>query len=96
MYYERLIKMKIKKEVYAGTDSKEDAYVTLSPSEDGISIEVTSPCKVLFGKAIEEAAKELLKEYGIENCKIHIYDNNALDYTVRARIEAAIVKGIGD
>ncbi len=85
--------MKIKKECYAGTSNKEDAYVTVSPSEHGNIIEVDSPCKLLFGKAIEEAAKELLREKNIENCHIRICDNNALDYTVRARIECALLKG---
>ncbi len=88
--------MKIKRECFAGTSGKEDTYVTLSPSESGNIITVESPCKALFGRAIEEAAMELLREYGIEGCHMHISDNNALDYTVRARIEAAIQKGIAD
>ncbi len=89
-------KMKIKRECFAGTDNKEDAYVTVRPTEGGNIIEVDSPCKLLFGKAIEEAANELLREKKIENCNIHIYDNNALDYTVRARIEAALMRGSKD
>lgn len=88
--------MKLKQCATAGTDNREDLKVTVYPQESGIDITVRSSVYALFGSLIEEAARDILKAYQIEACRMEIDDRSALDYAVRARIEAAVLRAMED
>lgn len=78
----------------AGTESKEDLKVSVAPSESGIHITVKSTVGELFAKQIESSARDVIDSLGIRNCEMEIKDNNALDYVIRARVEAALHRGM--
>lgn len=78
----------------AGTESTEDLKVSVVPSEHGIHITVKSTVGELFAKQIETSAREVIDFLGIRNCEMEIEDKSALDYVVRARVEAALRRGM--
>jgi citrate lyase subunit beta/citryl-CoA lyase len=58
----------------------------------GISIDIRSRVKAMYGQAIEEQCRELLKFFGIANASLTINDSGALPFVIAARLEAAVVK----
>lgn len=76
----------------AGTDGKSDCIIELEMKERGrgIEIEIESPVKKQFGRQIKQTVLEVLKERGIKDIKVKVIDKKALDFTIRARLEAAI------
>lgn len=85
--------MVIKKTASAGAAEKNDALVTVSPS-DGNDIEVVLESIVAhqFGGQMIQAAKDMAAEMGVTGVRIRIEDKGALDYVIRARTEAAILR----
>lgn len=86
--------MKRLHEAAAGTENKEDLRVSVRPGSGKIEITVHSTVGVLFGRQIERAARDLLEQFGIDDCIMEIEDKSALDYVVRARIETALRRGL--
>jgi len=85
--------MKIEKMVMAGSLESNDLLVTLSPSEDNtLNLTIESIVKKQFGKRIKSIAKEMLKEFNVQKGNIRIQDMGALDCTIKARIETAILR----
>lgn len=80
--------MKLKKEAMAGTLESNDILITVDNGE-GITIELESSVKKQFGKQIEKVIRETLEELKVENVKLTAVDKGALDYTIKARVEAA-------
>ncbi|SFP34419.1 citrate lyase subunit gamma (acyl carrier protein) [Oscillibacter sp. PC13] len=88
--------MKIKKEASAGTATKNDALITISPRDgEGIEVELKSIVKVQFGDQLIAAAKGMAQEMGVTSALIKIEDKGALDYVIRARVEAAVLRAQG-
>lgn len=88
--------MKIIKEASAGTATKNDALITISPrAEDGIEVELKSIVKAQFGDQLVAAATGMAREMGVTSALIRIEDMGALDYVIRARVEAAILRAQG-
>lgn len=88
--------MVIKKTASAGTASKNDALVTVSPREEpGVEVELESIVKLQFGDQIIQAARGMAEEMGASAVHIRIEDKGALDYVIRARTEAALLRGEG-
>lgn len=88
--------MELKKRAFAGTMESSDAYVEIEPKEGGISLHVESVVEAQFGDAIRESVLEVLKEKGVENASLRIVDKGALDCVIRARVEAAVLRGRGE
>lgn len=80
--------MKLKKEAMAGTLESNDILITVDNGE-GITIELESSVKKQFGKQIEKVIRDTLEELNVENVKLTAVDKGALDYTIKARVEAA-------
>lgn len=80
--------MKLKKEAMAGTLESNDILITVDNGE-GLTIELESSVKKQFGKQIEKVIRETLEELNVENVKLTAVDKGALDYTIKARVEAA-------
>ena len=87
--------MKIMKTAAAGTLESSDALVTVQPAEK-IEISVASVVEKQFGDRIESAVKEILSEYGVAGAKIRVIDRGALDCTIRARVETALMRAGGE
>ncbi len=77
--------------VEAGTHEKGDVFVSI---EDGKrEVIIKSKLERLYGEAIRDTVEELTR--GIE-AKIIVEDSGALDWVLRARLEAAIRKYRGE
>ena len=47
-----------------------------------------------FGAHMREVIKNKLVELGVEGVKVQAQDKGALDFTIRARIEAAVARAL--
>ena len=77
----------------AGTMESSDAYVEIEPAESGVEIRLESVVKGQFGKSIEAVVRQVLAECAVENAKVNVVDRGALECVLRARVEAAVVRG---
>lgn len=82
--------MIIKKPAKCGTLESNDIFIMLTPSEDGIEIELESVVEKQFGDHIREVIKSKLEELGVKSAIVRAQDKGALDYTIKARIEGAV------
>ena len=83
---------KIIKAASAGTLESSDVYVEVEP---GIGVEITldSVVQQQFGASILASVEEVVRQQGIEDVKLRISDRGALDCVIRARVEAALLRG---
>jgi len=85
--------MKIIKEAIAGTLESSDLLVKVAPNEQGkLDIVVQSEVIKQFGKQIQQAAAETLHRLEISQATVIIEDKGALDYAIRARVQAAVLR----
>ena len=82
----------LKRKATAGTEEGSDVLVTIEPGEKGIEIQLDSVVAGSFGEAIKRTILEMLEEFQIEDCKVIMRDSGALDSTIRARLETAILR----
>ncbi|MBQ1705522.1 MAG: citrate lyase acyl carrier protein [Oscillospiraceae bacterium] len=88
--------MEIIKRAIAGTLESSDAYVEIEPGDSGIRCELESVVEQQFGDSIRRLAEEVLADCGVKNANIRITDRGALECVIRARIEAAVMRGKGE
>jgi citrate lyase subunit gamma (acyl carrier protein) len=88
--------MKLKVMGLAGTLESSDILITIFPKEKGTGriIDLASPVKQQFGDQIIFTIKDVLDKYSIEDVLISVRDRGALDFTIRARTETAIMRSI--
>ncbi len=85
--------MEIKNYACAGNVVKNDALIEIWPKDTvGVEIELVSIVKIQFGYLIEQACRDMCMEMGVSAAKIRIEDKGALDYVIKARTEAAIMR----
>jgi citrate lyase subunit gamma (acyl carrier protein) len=78
----------------AGTLESSDCLVTVTLSGNGIEYEGAN--RSIFSRRTEKIAHEIMEKYAAENVSVHIQDQGALEITLRARIETAIERLLGD
>lgn len=85
----------VRKEASVGFEEKNDALVTVSPSEagQGIVVELTSSVKRQYGEHIGQLVIETVKAAGYTDVRLKVQDKGAWDYALRARVEAALDRG---
>jgi citrate lyase subunit beta/citryl-CoA lyase len=77
----------------SGPKVRSDCEITIEPgSRGGISIDLTSRVKALYGDSIKSLCMEILSFFRIRNAKVTINDSGALPFVIAARIEAAVKK----
>lgn len=85
--------MKITKTAQAGAVEASDVLVTVAPNPEGgikVELETKRVIQKQFGQQIEKVIRETVEELGVTDGVIKAQDKGALDYTFRARVEAAI------
>ncbi len=88
---------KIKKSAFAGTLESSDAFVQIEPIEkDEVNIELISSVEEMYGDDIRELIKSVIKELGISHVSVKVQDKGALDYVIKARLQAAILRANED
>jgi citrate lyase subunit gamma (acyl carrier protein) len=72
-----------------GNEKASDVLVTVDLNTVGISIEVISKLKGMYGELMEKSAKDAIAELGLENAKVTVQDFGALDFVIKARTKTA-------
>lgn len=86
--------MRIITEAVAGTLESSDLLVKVSPSRDKtLEIHVASDVMEQFGAQIRRVVDDTLKGLAVSDGLIVIEDKGALDYAIRARVQAAVLRG---
>jgi citrate lyase subunit gamma (acyl carrier protein) len=84
---------KINKSAIAGTLESSDAFVQVEPiEEDAIIIQLQSSVEEMYGDDIRESIMHVAKQLGVSFIKIEVQDKGALDYVIKARVQAAILR----
>ncbi len=87
--------MQLKHPAVAGTLESSDVQVTIHPNNGmGLDIRIESIVKAQFGDAILETVREVLAAFGVTDASVQINDKGALDWVIRARMQAAICRGV--
>jgi len=81
----------------AGSQNKGDLIVTVKPRKQGagLKLNVTSSVGKLFGNSINKTVTTTLDELRVKDAIVNVQDDGALDYVIKARIEAAVSKAAG-
>lgn len=81
----------------AGSRNKGDLVVTIKPRKKGLGLKLDLQSSVgkLFGKSINTTVEQKLLELGVKDAIVKIEDDGALDYVIKARVEAAALKAAG-
>lgn len=84
--------MEIKNKAFAGTLESNDIYIQVEPAQ-GINIELRSTVQEQFGDDIRDVILSTLNELNVKNVFLKAEDKGAIDYTIIARVKAAIQRG---
>jgi citrate lyase subunit gamma (acyl carrier protein) len=84
--------MEIKKEAICGTLESNDLLVKVAP-RNGLEVTISSEVMRQFGARIREVVEETLKQMGVSQGQFVIEDKGALDCAIRARVQAAVLRG---
>ena len=87
--------MKIGKPAAAGTLESSDCLVTIEPGDGSIDFALDSTVINQYGNQIRRVALETLGRLGVSDAKLSIVDKGALDCTIKARIEGAVYRSVG-
>ena len=87
--------MEIKQPAVAGTLESSDCMVTVEPGK-GIELELSSSVMNTYGRQIKETVLDTLSRLGVEEGKVTVVDKGALDCTLRARVECAVLRSTGE
>ncbi len=87
--------MEITKAATAGTLESSDAQVTVEPCESGIELDIGSVVMRQFGSQIRESVLRTLQRLGVTAARVTIVDKGALDCTLQARVECAVLRSAG-
>ncbi|MGP6147737.1 citrate lyase acyl carrier protein [Jeotgalibaca sp. A122] len=88
--------MIIEKQAIAGTLESSDVQILIDRNDGkGIEIELKSSVQKQFGKKIREVLETTLKNLEVEDAKLVVVDQGALDCTIIARTMAAVHRSAG-
>jgi len=87
--------MNVVKEAIAGTLESSDLLVKVAPSDKGRQIVIHSDVFKQFGKQIQRVVTETLDKLAVSAGSVVIEDKGALDCVIRARVQAAVLRGAG-
>ena len=87
--------MDILKSAIAGALESSDAQVVVEPAENGIELSLESSVMNQYGRQIKATVLETLSRLGVENARVTVVDKGALDCTIKARVECAVLRSCG-
>ena len=87
--------MEIQKTAIAGTLESSDAQITVEPSAEGIQLSIESSVMNQYGRQIKETILKTLDELGVKKGKVAVVDKGALECTLKARMECAVMRSNG-
>lgn len=87
--------MEIKKPAVAGTMESSDCQITIRPGQGDVGIELQSDVERMFGESILHTVRATLEEMGVSSAEVSIVDKGAMDCVIRARLQCAVCRGLG-
>lgn len=85
----------LKNPATAGFEEKNDILITVEASNnDDITVDLTSSVLRQYGRHMKELITATVKEAGFTGIKVTAIDKGAWDYTIKARVLAALERGI--
>lgn len=85
--------MEIKTNAHAGTLESSDAFVQVALlDEEAIEVVLESSVEEIYGDDIIELIHTTVEEMGVSRVSIHMQDKGALDFVIKARVQAAILR----
>ena len=88
--------MEIKQAAMVGTLESSDIQISISPNPGGgIEIGLQSVVKAQFGDDIVATITEVLESFGIKDALVDAVDRGALEWIIRARMQAACCSATG-
>ena len=88
--------MEIRCRASAGTLESSDAYVEIEPGSGAVDVQIQSVVAGQFGAQIESTVREVLADCGVNDANVRVVDRGALECVIRARVEAAVLRGKGE
>ena len=87
---------KLYQEATAGFELQNDVFVKVIPAlpNTGIKVYLSSPVTLQFGSHIKTFIIDIVKEAGYKDVILEINDTGAWDYTIKARVIAALERGM--
>lgn len=83
--------MQLKHNAIAGTLESSDVQVMIEPAEE-LTITLNSSVKKQYGEQILATVNEVLENLEVDKAAIVIQDQGALDCTIRARVQTAVLR----
>ncbi|MBR1939037.1 MAG: citrate lyase acyl carrier protein [Spirochaetales bacterium] len=87
--------MEILKPAMAGTLESSDAQVTVEPGNGKIELSLESSVMNQYGRQIRQTVLETLDRLGVTSANVTMVDKGALDCTIKARVECAVMRSCG-
>ena len=87
--------MRIEKNAMAGTLESSDALVTVEPGEGSVELEISSSVMNQYGRQIRATVLATLDRLGVTSGRVTVVDKGALDCTLKARVECAVLRSCG-
>lgn len=88
--------MEINQAAIVGTLESSDIQISISPNPgQGLEIQLQSAVKAQFGDSIIATMTEVLESFGITDALVDAADRGALDWVIRARMQAACCRATG-
>ena len=88
--------MEIKQAAIVGTLESSDIQISILPNPGkGLDIQLQSIVKAQYGDAIMATMSDVLKSFGITDAIVNAADRGALDWVIRARMQAACCRATG-
>ena len=84
--------MEIKEEAICGTLESNDLFVKVAPQAK-LEVVINSEVMSQFGVQIRKVVEETLNEMGVSKGLVVIDDKGALDCTIKARVQGAVLRG---
>lgn len=92
----RVTNVEITNTAMAGTLESSDVQVTIEPSDEkSVTVEVSSSVINQFGRQIKQLVLETLENLDVKSATVTVVDKGALDCTIKARVECAVYRSIG-
>jgi len=82
----------------AGTFESSDIIILIEPQPEksGRTIEIESPVMFQYGESIRSVIDDMLNQFQIADVHIIAKDKGALELVIRARLETAIHRSMGN
>lgn len=87
--------MLIQKAGVAGTLESSDAQVTVEPGNGHLTLNIESNVIHQFGKQIRRTVMDTLERLEVTDAAVTVVDKGALDCTLKARVECAVFRAVG-